>query len=252
MTCPNAGPMLDAYVDNELDLSKSVELEKHLESCPECADRVRAIRQLHSRLSSPEMRRAAPEALRARVSKIPAGEGAGLQPHELAPKKFSLVFYLGAAAALIILAFGSLSVLRTRGADQALAAELVSAHVRSLMVNHLLDVPSSDQHTVKPWFHGRLDYAPQVVDLASSGYPLAGGRLDYIAGRPVAVLVYQRRQHPINVFEWPTAGGDVRPHNRSTSGYNLVHWNENGMEYWAVSDLNYNELAAFVELLRKS
>lgn len=258
MSCTQSGPILDAYVDNELDPSRSLEIERHLESCAQCQARVRSLRDMRQRLASPEMRFAAPAALRARVLDIAQTQDSAPGPRNLREfparerTRFSPALF-AAAAALVIFSITGLLWLRSRDSERELTRDLVAAHVRSLMVaDHLLDVPSSDQHTVKPWFHGKLDYAPKVADLATSGYPLAGGRLDYIGGRPVAVLVFQRRQHPINVFEWPTTTADVRPHNRIAAGYNLVHWNENGMEYWAVSDLNYNELAAFVELLRKA
>ncbi len=259
MSAHNFGPMLDAYVDRELELSQSLELEKHLETCTECSERVRSLQALRLRLSQPDMRFNAPDGLRARVLAIaenaskpsqsaPANRVTSMRPTRSWGFRFGLI---AATAAIVVTSFTFL-FLRSRGKDTTLASELVAAHVRSLMVDHLVDVQSTDQHTVKPWFHGKLDFAPRVDDLAQAGYPLIGGRLDYISGRSVAVLVYQRRQHPINVFEWPSTSGAVRPHNRTASGYNMIEWNENGMEYWAVSDLNYNELAAFVDLLRKN
>jgi len=133
------------------------------------------------------------------------------------------------------------------GSNQ-LEAELVGGHVRALMASHLTDVASSDQHTVKPWFQGKLNYSPPVKDLVQDGFPLIGGRLDYMSGRPVAALVYRRRGHMINLFVWPDASAR-NPESAALQGYNLVRWNTRGMAYSAVSDLDIHELRAFADLM---
>jgi len=120
------------------------------------------------------------------------------------------------------------------------------------MVDHLVDVTSSDQHTVRPWFNGKIDFAPPVADFAASGFPLVGGRVDYIGGRPVAALVYRHDRHLVNVFIWPAGGAPAGQQEFSSQGYHLVRWNDADLEYWAVSDLNARELAVLAALLRQS
>jgi anti-sigma factor RsiW len=154
---------------------------------------------------------------------------------------------LAAVAALLIFL---LPVLKGPSPSELLTEEIVSAHVRSLMANHLTDVASSDQHTVKPWFNGKLDFSPLVVDLTDSGFPLVGGRLDFVANGSVAALVYQRRQHFINLFIWPSLhDSDVAASISSRQGYNMIRWVKSGMIYWAVSDVNISDLESFVQLI---
>ncbi|HET6975242.1 MAG TPA: hypothetical protein VFI24_02890, partial [Pyrinomonadaceae bacterium] len=161
-----------------------------------------------------------------------------------------------AAAAVVILAFSGLllwTIVSSRSqtrADNLLAQEVVSNHVRSMMVDHLVDVPSSDQHTVKPWFNGKLDFAPTVKDLADHDFPLIGGRLDYINNQTVAALVYQRRKHSINLYIWRSPGVPDKPAQQLTlNSYNVVHWTSSGASYWAVSDVNSADLSEFARLV---
>ena len=134
--------------------------------------------------------------------------------------------------------------------QDALAEDLVASHVRSLMADHLSDVASSDQHTVKPWFSGKLDYAPPVQDFANQGFALAGGRIDYVDHRAVAALVYRHKEHVINAFVWPGAQANSSVRRHSRRGFNIIEWNADGMRYWVVSDVSQADLEAFASLAR--
>jgi len=242
VNCHESERQLDAYVDGELTPSESLLLHEHFETCAACSRRL-AEREALSRLVRLVPYHTAPARLRARVvatRKRTSWAGTGL---------------LAWAAVLVLAAsLGATIMVFTRARSEAkmttaIAEEVVGGHVRALTAQHLFDVRSTDQHTVKPWFLGKLDFSPPVSDLASIGFPLVGGRIDHVAGKPVAALVYQRRQHPINVFVWPAAAKDAPIAPRSIRGFQVEHWVRDGMTFWAVSDLNQTELTEFVRAL---
>ena len=153
-------------------------------------------------------------------------------------------------AAAVVVVFGTLLFIMRPSSESLLARDVVAAHVRSLMPGHLTDVLSSDQHTVKPWFNGRLDFSPPVQDLATRGFPLLGGRLDYIDGRPVAALVYQRRLHVMNLFIWPAGHTNAAEGSSTQNGYRMIQWQQSGMNYCAISDVGEGDLREFIASVR--
>ncbi len=245
MNCQDSKSQLQTYLDGELDLTRSLEMEKHLRECPACSQALNSLRLLAQSLRNDSLRFPPPASLEKRLRSALHREG-GSRAQTLRWRW--LIPALTAAALLIV--FAGYFLTRTP-ADDLLSSEIVSSHVRSLMTSsHLIDVPSEDPHTVKPWFDGKLDFSPPVKDLTAQGFTLIGGRLDYIANRPVAALIYQRRKHVINVFVWPAPKGDAKSAAQVRQGYNLIHWTKSGMTYWAVSDLNLAELQQLAEELQ--
>lgn len=241
ITCKTALSLVEPYLDGELDASQKTQVEQHLNECPACVLFHRRLSSLRMDLRTLAPRYEAPEHLRSRVlSQLRQAAGAR-------PAWRSSAWAIAATVLLAVSAGWNVMLFRSAGnAGSEVAQEIVSSHVRSLIGNHLLDEPSTDQHNVKPWFGGKLDYSPDVRDFATADFPLIGGRVDYIDHRPVAALVYKRRQHVINLFVWPSGAAVEAP--AAVSGFNLVAWNKAGMNYCAISDLNRAELRQFANL----
>jgi len=241
---------LDAYVDGELAPEDARELEAHLSACGDCArlHEARVALSAAIREQVPALR--APDALRDRV-RATLRDAAGTRRVRRGLPAVA-TRWLALAASLATVAVGSWRLALSGAGEDALAGQVLASHVRSLMPGHLTDVVSSDQHTVKPWFNGKLDFSPPVYDFAGRGFPLIGGRLDYVGGRAVAALVYGRRQHVINVFLWPTRGSvGGAPRVATRQGYHLLQWTTPEYAYWVVSDLGLAELHDFAQLLRQ-
>jgi len=240
MICADLEHDLDPYVDREVPPETAAAIREHLGACDACRRRV-ADREALGRMVRSVPYSEAPVRLRSRV--------AGQAQRTRSVRRL----LTWAAAAVLVVSFGgALSLVRSSAMrDETRIDQVVDGHLRSLMADHLFDVQSTDQHTVKPWFLGRLNFSPPVVDLASAGFPLVGGRLDYLDGRPVAALVYQRQKHTINVFVAPEAGrGSSSNEVRTLRGFHVCRGTRDGMSFWAVSDLNATELTGFCRALQ--
>jgi anti-sigma factor RsiW len=234
MLCDRTESILHAYFDCELDSSSAAEFERHLAECADCREALEGLQSLRASIGTAELYQNAPNPLKQRVERVLNVS----RPVSSLPARTSWGWLALAAALALVAVMGWQIVSLRQQADRqsALVIEVVDAHLRSLEPGHLTDVLSSDQRTVKPWFEGKLDFAPPVKDFAELGFPLRGGRLDVVQGRSVAALVYGRQKHIVSVFIWPTSERDMAPHSRSYQGYQWLEWRRGGMEFWAVSD----------------
>jgi anti-sigma factor RsiW len=243
MTCDEAEILLHALIDGELDAGHAREVEDHIADCAACAADLAAYREMSKAISAADLRYAAPPQLRRRIEA--ALPQAAVLPQAPSRRAVLRGFAMGSAVSAIA-ATGLVAIVLRNDDAQRIESEIVSAHLRSLQAGHLTDVISTDQHTVKPWFNGKLDVSPPVVDLTAQGFTLIGGRLDYVDARAIGAIVYRRRAHLINLFVAQTASTERQPAKIETiQGFNIRRWSDRGLNYWAVSDIAADELAEF-------
>ena len=248
MQCDEAQGLISASIDGEVSEASAGDLRQHMAACPACAGVQADFRRLSQQLKSAE-REILPARLETRVRQALAQAAAEARPTLVRGRPW--VRQLTAVAAVCLIAvFGTWTITRYVDSEARIEQDVLSAHVRSLLQESPIQVASGDPHSVKPWFNGRVEFAPDVKDPAAEGFPLAGARLDYVDGRRVAALVYKRRLHTVNVFVWPSPhAGDIAARLIPVKGYNLLTWSHNGLTYWAVSDLNGAELQQLQALL---
>ena len=244
--CDETRTLLHGYLDGELDMVHSLALARHLQSCPTCTRLYEAQQGLQTALRGSDLYYVPPRKFcnnvqtalrRARRDNV----GTGWWESWWRPLSV-------AAVVMLLLVWPGMGLYRNAAVDEHVIQEIVAGHVRSLLVNHLTDVTSSDRHIVKPWFEGALDFSPPVPDFSAQGFPLIGGRLDYLGGRQVAALVYRRHQHAINLFVWPTTPATLRqPQQLTRQGYQMISWTAGDLTYWTVSTLNSAELQTFAD-----
>jgi anti-sigma factor RsiW len=252
MNCDQARLLLHPYLDDQLDVVQSLRVVEHLSECPACEESRARIQELSHSVGRSDLRYYAPASLAQRIRTALAEVDEPARP--AAPRKRrGLLMTLATLAAVALVAVG-FAVGRSSWIgplfDERIAGDVTEAHIRSLLANHLVDVASTDQHTVKPWFVGKLDFAPPVIDMSDQGFTLAGGRLEVLNLHQVAALIYRRRQHVINVFVWPATAGDSRLTEGARRGYTFLHWTAASRTCWVISDLNADELREFVAVYR--
>ena len=247
MNCAEARLLLHAHADGELDAANSLELERHLKTCVACSAENASLQSLRTALRSADLSHRAPASLQADVRQFVRD----LEPESPRPAIHLQWLWKWLALGMAATALAVVS-LRPAGISEREAQlnEVVASHVRSLQADHLMDVASSDRHTVKPWFDGKLDFAPDVQDFAGQNFPLIGGRLDYLDGRAVAGLVYRRNKHLINVLVWP-ATRTMKHETEARRGFCIISFTAKGMHFCLISDLNPTELEELAGLLER-
>jgi anti-sigma factor RsiW len=252
LNCELARTTVHGYFDGELDAVRSAEFERHLESCLQCQAELKDIESLRALLRESNLYEHASPQFRERVRKQLAQATGTESVRAVNSRRWFLVpaFSVLAAVAAVLTIVLLLSPSHTQSAR--ITAELIDAHVRSLQPGHLTDVQSTDQHTVKPWFDGKLDFIPPVSDYSEQGFPLVGGRLDVVDGHNVAALVYSRRKHFVNLFIWPARESEVLSDNSgSRQGYNWMTWRSGDMQFCLISDAAATDLRDLKDLIHR-
>lgn len=251
MSCELSQTVLHGYFDAELDAVRAAEFERHLQTCPECQTSLDSMEALRTRLQKSDLyERVSPEL--ARRVRQQLGFDSAARRHSSFTARRSFLIPAFAIAALVVIIAIALPLAQNRAQTQRVTAELIDAHIRSLQPGHLADVQSTDQHTVKPWFDGKLEFIPPVSDFANQGYPLVGGRLDVIDGHNVAALVYARRKHLINLFVWSAVrAGSVSDGSGLRQGYSWITWKSGDSEFCLVSDVSAADLQELKNLISR-
>jgi anti-sigma factor RsiW len=243
--------VIDGYLDDELDLQLQVELEDHMATCQDCAQAYLDGRAQQATLRSTAPYYVAPHDLEQRI-RLMVSDAAAPPTGSLEGEFQWRWLAIAACLTLAVSAVWNVALLRSRVSQgDALANTILASHLRSMLGDRLLEVSSSDQHTVKPWFAGKTDFSPEVKDFASDGFPLAGGRIEFVSDRSVAALIYRHGQHVINLFTWPANSSDPKRSHFVRNGYNIAQWSDASMTYWAVSDISTAEMDRFQDLCLK-
>jgi anti-sigma factor RsiW len=249
MNCKEIEQLQDAFVDQELDPANAHAFSEHLASCPSCTKQLEQLSTIKKTIKIQAKRHTPPQELAARIACLTATDRLPIIPlsNKFLPIKWGLTGAVLAVAACFVI------FIITNPNEQYLAEQqLIASHIRSLQDGHLTDVMSTDQHTVKPWFNGRLDVSPPVTDFSTNGFPLVGGRIDYVDHHNVAVIVYRYNAHVINLFVWPVDQSKIDTKSVEVQqGYNMLHWHDGDLQFWAVSDVNPSKLSEFESLYRK-
>lgn len=253
MNCEMAQTTVHGYFDGELDAVRAEDFERHLETCAQCQNSLNQLKELRGRFERSGLYQHASLVLQQRIRKqldITAGHSGSTDVRDFTwrPKRSWVLIPAIATLALLFVFWVAVNLVQPRSYSSRITAELIDAHVRSLQLGHLTDVQSTDQHTVKPWFDGKLDFIPPVADYSQQGFPLVGGRLDVLDGHNVAAVVYARRKHFINLFAWPNETGETIAGNGAREGYNWISWRTGDMQFCLVSDASINDLQQLKEL----
>ena len=251
MTCREIEPLLNARLDEELDATGLSEVDRHLADCRVCAGQYAALEKLHHEIAAVDLRYVAPATLEQKIEEgLPRQDPA---KERIGNSRFPIGWWRAAAVAAALVAGILAFHYAPRMGDSEMSEvgqEILDSHLRSLQVEHPVDVASSDQHTVKPWFQGKTSFSPPTPDLSKEGFDLVGGRLEVLRQQPAAAIVYKRRQHVISLYIAPSNDATIGIESQDVHGYHLLHWSQAGINYWAVSDVSPEDLRIFANLIR--